>query len=50
LLEPARTALLRSLVGAGHRVVPPVLLAGLGPEAGLIGAADLARQLQPEAT
>ena len=42
LLEPARDALARSLVGAGHRVVPPVVRAALGPEAGLIGAADLA--------
>ncbi len=43
LLEPAREALARSLVGAGHRVVPPVVRAALGPEAGLIGAASLAR-------
>lgn len=43
LLEPARAALLRALVGAGHRVVPPLLSAALGPEAGLVGAADLAR-------
>jgi glucokinase len=45
LLEPARDALLRSLVGVGHRVVPPVVLAALGPEAGLVGAADLARAI-----
>jgi glucokinase len=44
LLEPARTALLRSLVGAEHRVVPAVLPAKLGPAAGLVGAATLARQ------
>ena len=43
LLEPARDALARSLVGVGHRVVPPVVRAALGPEAGLIGAASLAR-------
>jgi glucokinase len=43
LLEPARAALNRSLVGAGHRVVPPLLRAALGPEAGAIGGADLAR-------
>ncbi|MGZ5403523.1 MAG: ROK family protein [Nocardioides sp.] len=43
LLEPAREALGRSLVGAGHRVVPPVVRAVLGAEAGLIGAASLAR-------
>lgn len=44
LLEPARRALRESLVGAGHRTVPPVVRAALGPEAGAIGAADLARQ------
>ncbi len=43
LLEPARDALARSLVGVGHRDVPPVVRAALGPEAGLIGAAGLAR-------
>jgi glucokinase len=42
LLEPARSALVRSLVGAGHRVVPPIVPAALGPEAGLVGAAVLA--------
>lgn len=44
LLEPARAALRTSLVGARHRDVPPVARAALGPEAGAIGAADLARQ------
>ena len=44
LLEPARRALRASLVGADHRTVPPVVRAALGPEAGAIGAADLARQ------
>jgi len=43
LLEPARRVLDRALVGAGHRTVPPVLAAALGPEAGLIGAAALVR-------
>jgi glucokinase len=43
LLDPARSALLRSLVGARHRDVPPVLRARFGPEAGVVGAADLAR-------
>ena len=43
LLEPARRALRDSLVGAAHRTVPPVVRAGLGPEAGAIGAAELAR-------
>ena len=45
LLEPARSALARSLVGAAHRVVPPLLRAQLGPQAGVVGAADLARSL-----
>ncbi|WP_203335405.1 ROK family glucokinase [Nocardioides limicola] len=43
LLDPARTALEHSLVAAGHRELPPVVAAALGPEAGLIGAVDLAR-------
>ena len=43
LLGPARAALTASLVGASHRVVPPVHQAQLGPEAGLVGAAALAR-------
>jgi len=44
LLEPARSALARSVVGAGHRDVPPLVTARLGPEAGLVGAADLVRR------
>ena len=43
LLEPARTALVRSLVGASHRRVPLLVPALLGPEAGLVGAVRLAR-------
>ncbi len=43
LLEPARSALVRSLVGAGHRQVPPVHPARFGPHAGVVGAAHLAR-------
>jgi glucokinase len=45
LLEPARAALTRSLVGAGHREVPALVRAQLGPRAGVVGAADLARSL-----
>lgn len=45
LLEPARIALTRSVVGAGHRDIPPLVPAKLGPEAGLVGAADLVRRL-----
>jgi glucokinase len=43
LLEPARRALARSLVGRGYRPEPPIVAAALGPDAGFIGAADLAR-------
>ncbi len=45
LLDPARAALARSLVGAEDRVVPSVVPAELGPRAGLVGAALLARGL-----
>jgi glucokinase len=45
LLDPARVALARSLVGAEDRVIPPVVTTSLGPEAGLVGAAVLAREL-----
>lgn len=44
LLEPARLALSRNVVGAGHRDIPPLHAAQLGPEAGLIGAAALLRE------
>jgi len=43
LLEPTRTAFARSLTGRGFRVEPPILAAALGPDAGFIGAADMAR-------
>jgi glucokinase len=41
LLEPARAALQRTLVGAAHRRIPDLVGARLGPEAGMIGAALL---------
>jgi len=44
LLEPARRALQRSLVGAAHRDVPELVRAQLGNQAGLVGAALLARE------
>jgi glucokinase len=44
LLEPARTAFAAQITGHGHRPVAAILLAELGSEAGLIGAADLSRQ------
>ena len=43
LLEPAREALARNVVGAGHRDLPRLVGAGLGPLAGVVGVADLAR-------
>jgi glucokinase len=43
LLAPTREAFSRQLVGRGHRAEPPILAAALGPDAGFIGAADMAR-------
>lgn len=43
LLAPARVAFRESLVGAGHRDLPEVVKARFLNEAGVIGAADLAR-------
>ncbi len=43
LLGPARAAYESSLTGRAHRKFAEVRLAELGPDAGLIGAADLAR-------
>ncbi len=43
LIGPTRESMLRSLVGRGYRAEPPILLASLGPQAGFIGAADMAR-------
>ncbi len=43
LLGPARTAYSRQLTGRGHRPEAKIVAAELGNEAGLIGAADLAR-------
>ena len=50
LLGPARTALAASLVGSAHRSVPPVTRARFGPEAGVVGAADLVRSLASRRT
>ncbi|TDE15038.1 ROK family glucokinase [Jiangella asiatica] len=44
LLEPARTSFRRTLTGRGFRPEATVVRAALGNEAGLIGAADLARR------
>jgi glucokinase len=43
LLEPARASMATSLVGAGFRDLPELVGAELGPLAGVIGVADLAR-------
>lgn len=43
LLGLTRMAFARALTGRGHRVEPPILCAALGPDAGFIGAADMAR-------
>ena len=43
LIEPTRQAFSRSLTGRGHRTEPLIVVAELGPRAGFIGAADMAR-------
>ena len=47
LLGPAQAAFSRTLTGRGYRPEARIVAAGLGPEAGLIGAADLARLTAP---
>lgn len=47
LLAPARASLVRSLVGADWRDLPAIRLAALGPSAGMVGAAALARAATP---
>jgi glucokinase len=44
LLDPARQALAASVTGGGRRPLPPVVGAELGNEAGVVGAAMLARR------
>jgi glucokinase len=44
LLSPARESFHRGLVGRGYRPEAEIKIAELGPEAGVVGAADLARQ------
>ena len=44
LIAPARETYAAALTGRGHRPMAEVVCARLGAEAGLIGAADLARQ------
>jgi glucokinase len=44
LLGPARKEFEAALPGRGHRPVADVVVAALGAEAGIVGAADLARR------
>jgi glucokinase len=47
LLGPTREAFSRTLVGRGYRTEPVIVGAALGPDAGFIGAAALARSALP---
>jgi glucokinase len=47
LLDPARAAFERALTGRGHRPLAEIRAAQLGEDAGIVGAADLARQALP---
>jgi glucokinase len=44
LLGPARESFRRTLTGRGYRAEARIVAAAFGPEAGLVGAADLARR------
>jgi predicted NBD/HSP70 family sugar kinase len=44
LLDPARAAFERALTGRGHRPFAEIRKAQLGQDAGIVGAADLARE------
>ena len=44
LLGPARRVAAERLHGGNHRLLPPILVAGLGPDAGAIGAAAMAAE------
>lgn len=43
-IDDAHAAMAANMVGAGYRPVPTLLRAEMGPEAGMIGVADLARE------
>ncbi|WP_084130535.1 ROK family glucokinase [Demequina sp. NBRC 110055] len=43
ILEPARESYLKHLPAAGHRPVAPIVAASMGNDAGIVGAAELAR-------
>jgi glucokinase len=44
LIDPARAAFERALTGRGYRPFAEIKVAQLGEDAGIVGAADLARQ------
>ncbi|HEV7657665.1 MAG TPA: ROK family glucokinase [Mycobacteriales bacterium] len=44
LLRPAQETFAANLTGRGFRPIAPIRIAALGPDAGLVGAADLARR------
>jgi len=44
LLDPARAAFEHALTGRGHRPLAEIKVAQLGQDAGIVGAADLARE------
>jgi len=44
LLGPARRVAAEGLHGGSHRLMPPILVAGLGPDAGAVGAAAMAAE------
>lgn len=44
LLEPARASFARHLIGRGYRPAPEIVLAALGNDAGVVGAAAIARE------
>ena len=46
LLDPARQTFAESLTGRGYRPLARIELAELGPDAGLVGAADIARLIE----
>jgi glucokinase len=48
LLDPARTMFRRTLTGRGYRPEARIVAASLGNDAGLIGAADLARGIRED--
>ena len=45
LLEPTRLSMKESLEGAGFRLLPPVVPAALGEDAGLVGAGLAAAEI-----